>query len=66
LTDRNPRGAWEKEGSRDIVERARERARQILAEHHPRHLGEDVEKELAKIVKHICEREGVDTIVIQE
>ena len=59
LADRNPRSAWEKAGSKDVVERARERAKGILAHHRPQHLDDDLEREVVKKVEHILEREGV-------
>ena len=57
LGDRNPRGTWKKEGSKDIRERAREKAKKVLSEHFPPSLDKEVQEELGKAVKKICERE---------
>ena len=59
LTDRRLRGSWEEEGAKDILERAREKAKHILAEHKPTHMDEDTAKELDKAVLGICKRRGV-------
>lgn len=40
IADRRSIGEWEKSGSRDARELARERTRRILAEHYPRHVSE--------------------------
>jgi trimethylamine---corrinoid protein Co-methyltransferase len=51
ILDRRMRGAWEKRGSKTLDQVAIERAREILKSHEPTPLPEDVQKELAKIVK---------------
>jgi trimethylamine--corrinoid protein Co-methyltransferase len=38
IADRRSIGEWEKSGSRDARELARERTRTILAQHYPRHV----------------------------
>ena len=38
--------AWEKDGRRSAIDRARERVREILAAHQPREVDPGVEKEL--------------------
>jgi trimethylamine---corrinoid protein Co-methyltransferase len=43
--------SWVANGKKDILEEARERVNQILKSHEPLPLGDDVEKELAKICK---------------
>ena len=43
--------AWEAAGRPTLLEEAREKVRQILAAHQPLPLGEDVERELARIQK---------------
>lgn len=50
LLFRNSREAWVAGGSRTFLERAREKARTILAEHRPSPLPEDVGKALDKLV----------------
>jgi len=40
IADRRSIGEWEKAGSRDAREIARDRARAILAEHYPRHISQ--------------------------
>ena len=39
LADRTAPGTWEQDGSRDMLERAHETARDILSTHYPDHLG---------------------------
>jgi len=46
LADKRTRAQWEKSGSKDLAQVARERAREILATHQPDPLPRDVEKEL--------------------
>jgi trimethylamine--corrinoid protein Co-methyltransferase len=46
LFAREPYDAWEKAGSRSALDRARERARKILADHQPRQLDPGIEEEL--------------------
>ena len=38
LADRTAPGTWEQDGSRDMLERAHETARDILSTHYPDHL----------------------------
>lgn len=47
---------WSEQGARDIKERARERAKKILAEHHPAPMHEDVDRELREIIKEVESR----------
>jgi len=51
LCDRNTRNVWEKKGSKDIVERAREKVKKILREYVPIPLEKCVVKELKSIVE---------------
>ena len=44
IADRRSIGEWEKAGSRDAREIARDRTRKILAEHYPRHVSEAVDQ----------------------
>ena len=46
LGDRQTPDEWERLGASDMRERARERAREILATHHPRHLDERTDRVL--------------------
>jgi trimethylamine--corrinoid protein Co-methyltransferase len=50
LQYRDSREAWEASGSKTMVERAKDQALTILAEHEPNPLPEDVAKELDKLV----------------
>lgn len=59
LADRNFRSVWERQGSKSIEERAKDRAKKILKEHCPPPLDKDVQKELEKEVGAIYKREGV-------
>ena len=57
IVDRRSRAAWEKAGSRDLREVARQEAKRILEQHHPEPLDRDIKEELEKIVKDIENRE---------
>ena len=58
VADRQSRGTWEREGQKDMLQRARERAAEILEGHHPRPLDDDVRQAVAAVVRDICDREG--------
>ena len=51
IIDRRMRGAWEKRGSKSLIESANEKADQLLKTHEPKPLPEDLIKELKRIVK---------------
>ena len=51
IIDRRMRGAWEKRGSKSLIESANEKAAKLLKNHKPKPLPEDVIKELKRIVK---------------
>ena len=51
LFDRNTRDAWEERGSKDIVEKSYEKAFDILKNHHPEPLPENVQTLLNEIYK---------------
>lgn len=51
LCDRTVRAEWEKAESKDIVARAREKAKEILEDHSVEPLDSDVEHELQSILK---------------
>jgi len=46
ISDKRTRGDWEKAGSKDLAQVARERVKQILLTHQPDPLPKDIEKEL--------------------
>ena len=50
LTDKNSYDAWKKAGEKSLVERARERAKDILKEHWPTPLDKDIRKEISEII----------------
>lgn len=56
IVDRTPRAEWEEKGSKDIVQRAREKAKEILATHKVPPLDKDVEAEMTNIVKEAAKR----------
>jgi len=58
IINREKREIWEKAGSKDLREVAREEANRILKEHQPEPLDRDVEEELKKIVKAVEKRES--------
>lgn len=51
ISDRRMRGAWEKRGSKSLIQSANERAIELLKTHKPLPLPEGVAEELRKIVK---------------
>jgi trimethylamine--corrinoid protein Co-methyltransferase len=51
IIDRRMRGAWEKRGSKSLIESANQKADQLLKTHKPKPLPEDLIKELKRIVK---------------
>ena len=48
---------WERAGSKDLREVAREKAKTILKEHQPEPLDQNIEEELKKIIREVEERE---------
>jgi len=50
LVDRRPYSAWEKDGRRGAREWAHEKARWILANHHPQPLEPKLQEELSRII----------------
>ncbi|MDH5704080.1 MAG: trimethylamine methyltransferase family protein, partial [Aigarchaeota archaeon] len=57
IINRERRERWEKAGSKDLREVAREEATRILKEHQPEPLDRGVEAELQKIIKEVEKRE---------
>jgi len=51
LADRKRRGEWHDAGSKDILQRAKEKAKRILETHKSEPLDKDVQEELSKIVR---------------
>jgi len=51
LMDRRSYAAWKKAGSKSLVEKAREKAKEILKEHQPTPLDKDVQKEISDIIR---------------
>jgi len=56
IINREKRELWEKAGSKDMREIAREKVKKILKEHEPEPLDPDIEKELKDILKEIERR----------
>jgi len=56
LLPREPYEAWEKAGSRSVLEHAREKVRKILADHEPRTLDPALEKELDQFHQAVAAR----------
>jgi trimethylamine--corrinoid protein Co-methyltransferase len=46
IGDRRTIAEWEGDGARDIREVARERTRQVLAQHYPRHISDEIDRKL--------------------
>jgi len=57
IISREKREKWEKAGSKDLREIAREEVKKILKEHQPEPLDRDLEKELKRILKDVEKRE---------
>jgi trimethylamine--corrinoid protein Co-methyltransferase len=51
ISDRRMRGAWEKRGSKTLIQSANERARELLNTHKPLPLPEGVKEEFKRIIK---------------
>jgi trimethylamine--corrinoid protein Co-methyltransferase len=51
IIDRRMRGAWEKKGSKSLIQSANEKAAALLKTHEPPPLPEDLIEELKRIVK---------------
>ena len=51
IIDRRMRGAWEKRGSKTLIQSANQKAAELLKTHEPQTLPEDLVKELKRIVK---------------
>ena len=51
IIDRRMRGAWEKRGSKSLIQSANQKAAELLKTHEPKPLSEDLIKELKRIVK---------------
>lgn len=51
IIDRRMRGAWEKRGSKSLIQSANQKAAELLETHEPKPLPEDLIKELKRIVK---------------
>ena len=51
IIDRRMRGAWEKKGSKSLIQSANQKAAHLLKTHDPKPLEEGVIKELKRIVK---------------
>jgi trimethylamine--corrinoid protein Co-methyltransferase len=56
LLPREPYETWKKSGARSALDRAKERVRQILADHQPRELNPEMEQELDAYRKMVAER----------
>jgi trimethylamine--corrinoid protein Co-methyltransferase len=51
IIDRRMRGAWEKKGSKSLIQSANQKAAELLKTHETKSLPEDLIKELKRIVK---------------
>jgi len=56
VVDRTPRANWEQKGCKDVVKRAREKAKEIIATHKVQPLDRDVEAEMNRIVQEAAKR----------
>ena len=53
IIDRRMRGAWEKRGSKSLIQSANQKAAELLKTHEPQPLPQDLIKELKRIVKSV-------------
>ncbi|MBC7219412.1 MAG: trimethylamine methyltransferase family protein [Hadesarchaea archaeon] len=58
ISDRETRENWEKAGSKDLWQVAREKVREILKKHEPDPLDKEVEKQLIEYAKEVEKRES--------
>jgi trimethylamine--corrinoid protein Co-methyltransferase len=58
LADRKPRMIWEQEGSKSTEDRARERVRQILAEHKPKVVPEEIDRQIRREIPEMLDETG--------
>jgi trimethylamine:corrinoid methyltransferase-like protein len=56
LLPREPYDTWQAAGARSALDHARERVRQILADHQPRRLDPDIERDLAAYRRKVARR----------
>jgi trimethylamine:corrinoid methyltransferase-like protein len=56
VTERRSLSAWQRDGAKNIKQRARERLDEKLKAYHPEPLSTDVQKELDGIIKEAGER----------
>lgn len=62
VIDRRTRQAWESEDGKSIVERAQERAGEIIAAYQPKEIPSEVEKELTEIITSAARRCGLEKL----
>ena len=48
--NREPRSEWEENGSKTLQQKAHQKVKEILKEHKPESLSEDIQKEIDKII----------------
>lgn len=64
IIDRQPRESWEQKGRVGIVQRARQRAAELLARHQPKPLPADLRASLVEIMDRDARRHGLDRLPI--
>ena len=62
VIDRHTRQAWENEGGKSIVERAQERAEEIIASYQAKEIPPEVEKELTEIAASAARKCGLEKL----
>lgn len=62
VIDRRPRERWQNSGGRDVVRQARQRVQELLADHQPKPLPDDVQARLADIMSSDAGRHGMDRL----
>jgi len=64
LTDSQPYRIWKEAGAKSVVERAKEKARQLLATHKPKPLEPHIQQELTQIIVEVEKKKHTHDIVL--
>ena len=59
IFDRDVRGSWEEKGSKDLYQVALEKAKEILANHKPAPIHDNIQKEMREIINEAEKEAGV-------
>ncbi|MBW2123998.1 MAG: trimethylamine methyltransferase family protein, partial [Deltaproteobacteria bacterium] len=62
VIDRKDYHSWAKEGKKQIVQRARQRAKELIEQYRPKEIAEEVSRELDTIMLHAAKRYGMERL----